>query len=71
MDIIWTCLVTISACCWTVTHLNFPGTEGGWGLGSKMSSSVYAMVAPEFMCLLAIHELIAAVRFRNKTRKLG
>lgn len=29
-DIIWTCLLTILACSWTILHLNIPANTNGW-----------------------------------------
>jgi hypothetical protein len=56
MDIIWTCLVTIFACSWTVTHPSFSGTDR-WKLrDSKIWSCVIAVLAPEFLAFTSFED---------------
>jgi hypothetical protein len=56
LDIIWSCLVTIFACSWTVTHPGFK-TPGDWG-ESKVVLYVSPVVAPEILAYKALDEYI-------------
>jgi hypothetical protein len=57
MDIIWSCLVTIFACSWTVTHPNIPERKSfASGASSKILWCVVAVVAPEVMAYIALYE---------------
>jgi hypothetical protein len=52
--VIWSCLVTIFACSWTVTHPNF----GGRGLGSKVYCCFMAVFIPEMMAFIALEDFL-------------
>jgi hypothetical protein len=54
MDIIWSCLVTIFACCWTVRHPSFP--RKGDKFSSKVVLCIVAVVAPEWLADQAFNE---------------
>jgi hypothetical protein len=54
MDIIWSCLITIFACSWTVTHPDFLDKEGQ--ASSKMVVFVIAVLAPEILACVVLIE---------------
>jgi hypothetical protein len=56
MGIIWSCLATIFACSWTVTHPSFPGKDS-W-FSSKVFLCVMAVVAPEALAVIALSEYL-------------
>jgi hypothetical protein len=68
MDIIWSCLMALFACSWTVTHPKFLGIRG-WE-SSKVWWCVLAVVAPEFMAYRALDELLRVRRHLKIIRKM-
>jgi hypothetical protein len=69
MDIIWSCLVTIFACSWTVTHPDFPSTKS-WQ-SSKVWWCALAVVAPELMAYTALDELLRVKHHFKVIRKMN
>jgi hypothetical protein len=59
MDIIWSCLVTIFACSWTVTHPDFQGSGSDWVISSKVWSCVVAVIAPEVLASVAFFDYMS------------
>jgi hypothetical protein len=66
MDIVWSCLITIFACSWTVTHPDIP-RKGEWAT-SKMWLCFMAVVAPEWMAVVAYEEYLRA---RQHSKAIG
>jgi hypothetical protein len=56
MGIVWSCLVTIFACSWTVTHPIVP-RKGEWHT-LKVWLCVTAVIAPEWMAFVAYQEFL-------------
>ena len=85
-DILWSCLATILLCVWTVIHLPVPPCsrfEAGelvpgeparglrnWIIRSGIFPAVVSVIAPEFLTLTAITELLEARRIQNKMAKM-
>jgi hypothetical protein len=59
MYIVWSCLVTIFACSWTVTHPDVP-RKGLWG--SKAGLCFVAVIAPEVLAFMALAEYLEVRR---------
>jgi hypothetical protein len=68
MDIIWSCLVTIVACSWTVVHPDFQVTKR-W-FSSKVRWCIVAVFAPEMMAYTALSELLRIRHHFNVIRKM-
>ncbi|KAF3929955.1 hypothetical protein AA313_de0205665 [Arthrobotrys entomopaga] len=73
IDIIWTCLLTILACSWTVLHLNVPSRRDSVyiRLWRKVSGMVAAIFAPEWNTALAYKQWRSARKSVPKMRELG
>jgi hypothetical protein len=69
MDIIWSCLVTIFACSWTVTHPDFQGKGGTW-YTSKAWLCAIAIVAPELLAFLAFADYVRVRHYFNAINKM-
>ena len=86
-DILWSCLATILLCVWTVIHLPVPCCsrfEKGqlvpgepsrslrkWVIRSGIVPAVISVIAPEFLTLTAIGELVQARRTQRKMAQMG
>jgi hypothetical protein len=68
LSIIWSCLVTIFACSWTVTHPDFP-RKGEWHW-SKAVLCARAVFAPEWSAVEASIEYIRVRQYAKKIKKL-
>ena len=70
IGIIWTCVVTIFACSWTVTHPNFPDRGASyyysysvlekWFFKSKINMCLAALLAPELLAAAAVIDWLDA-----------
>jgi hypothetical protein len=59
LDIIWTCILTISLCCWTSVYVNVPAiTDTRWDrFRDKFNLFGVGMLGPEILFMLAIGQL--------------
>jgi hypothetical protein len=69
MDIIWSCLVTIFACCWTVRHPSFP--RKGDKFSSKVVLCIVAVVAPEWLADQAFNEYMPTRHYLKIINKMN
>lgn len=68
-SIVWTCLVTIFLCTWSVQHDNVPPRHGRWYLLlRKLKWMTYTVIAPEIILAEAVQEFFVA---RDRIRYLG
>ena len=81
-DILWSCLATIFLCVWTAIHLPVPccsrfeegklspgepsRTWRRWLVNSGIVPAVVGVIAPEYLTLTAISELLVAWRSKNQ-----
>jgi hypothetical protein len=67
-DILWSCLVTLTACIYTAIHLNIPLVhESRWKrLAAKAKWASIALLAPELVIHIALQQLVAAHRLVKK-----
>lgn len=61
-NIVWSCLVTISACIWVAVHPNMPHPEeSGFRVGfHRITVAVVALLVPEFVLIWTIRQWVAA-----------
>jgi hypothetical protein len=61
-DILWSCIVTITACVYTAMHLNIPREHRSkWArLGAKVKWATIAILGPELVLLTAFKQFRAA-----------
>ena len=60
-SIIWSCLVTIFICTWSVLHLDLPERHGFWYLFfRKVKWMLVAALAPEFILMIAVNDFFQA-----------
>ncbi|KAF9444312.1 hypothetical protein P691DRAFT_837753 [Macrolepiota fuliginosa MF-IS2] len=66
-NIIWSCLATIFACVWVAVHPNIPNPrESQWRqFWRRVSTMLYAVIAPELVTLWAIRQRSAAGRIKR------
>ena len=71
-DILWSCLVTLTACIYTAVHLNVPSAhESIWAfLGRKIKWVAVALFAPEILLYTAYAQLAEARRFVQELNAL-
>ncbi|TIC93692.1 Neutral alpha-glucosidase C [Colletotrichum higginsianum] len=70
IDIIWTCVVTLGACVYTVLHLNVPAKNGRYaGLIDKLRWVVIAILFPEYVLVIAAYQLREAQNLRKELQK--
>jgi len=69
LSIIWSCLVTIFACSWTVAHAEFP-RKGGW-YSSKAGLCAGGVFAPEWMAVQALYEYMLIRDHLKNFKKLN
>ena len=67
MGIVWTCLLTIFACSWTVVHPNFPDTGT---FGSKKVVCALTVISPELVAYQAFIEYHVVRRCTRTIRKI-
>lgn len=73
IDIIWTCLVTIFLCTWTVLCLNIPAESDSHirFFGRKLRWMVVAIVVPEFLLGFAAGQFESAHKAVDAFKALG
>ena len=60
-SIVWSCLVTIFICTWSVLHLDVPKRHGRWYLRfRKVGWMLCAALAPEWILCLAVDDFLEA-----------
>ena len=71
-DILWSCILTLTACVYTAIHLNVPPPqEGRWQfLWRKSKWVALALFAPEIVLYCALTQLLQAWKFKNKMNEL-
>ena len=71
-DILWSCIVTLTACVYTAIHLNVPPPqEGRWQfLWRKSKWVALALFAPEIVLYSALTQLLQAWKFKNEMNEL-
>lgn len=66
IEILWTCLVTLVACVYTVLHLNIPPKTGQWAnLLNKIRWVCIAIILPETVVFLAARQLSEAIGLKK------
>ncbi len=63
-DIVTSCLATIFACTWTAMHPNIPSpADSPWNIFKRrLVTTIYALLAPEFITVWAIRQHVGAKR---------
>lgn len=57
LDIVWSCVLTLTACIYTALHLDIPWHTGtGWRLWRKLQWATTALLAPEIVLNFALHQ---------------
>ncbi|GKT75328.1 hypothetical protein ColTof4_07751 [Colletotrichum tofieldiae] len=70
-DILWTCIVTLVACVYTVLHLNVPMKSGMWAtFRDKIRWVFCAILMPETVLLVAVTQFRDARALRMELNKL-
>ena len=71
-DILWSCILTLTACVYTAIHLNVPPPqEGRWQfLWRKSKWVALALFAPEIVLYCALTQLLQALNFKNEMNEL-
>ncbi|GJC83859.1 hypothetical protein ColLi_06697 [Colletotrichum liriopes] len=70
-DILWTCIVTLVACVYTVLHLNVPTKSGMWATFKyKIRWAFCAILTPETVLLVAVTQFRDARALRMELNKL-
>ena len=71
-DILWSCIVTLTACVYTAIHLNVPPPQQGrWQfLWRKLKWVALALFAPEIVLYCALTQLLQAWKFKNEMNEL-
>ena len=71
MSIFWSCTLTISACIYTVLHINILSKQGTWSrLLEKLKWVLAGLLAPELILHMAFSQHSEARRLRKKLTKL-
>jgi len=70
LEIVWTCLLTIFACSWTVLHPALRKTGVVFGFNEKISVSLLAVLAPEFLTYTALVEYLVVRKGLKNVKKL-
>lgn len=65
-DILWTCIITLTSCVYTVLHLNIKHSST-W---NKLQWVAITLFAPEFILLLASRQFIEASSLKRKLNLL-
>lgn len=72
LDIVWSCVLTLTACIYTALHLDIPPRMSKWWhLWRKTKWAVAALFAPEYVLSIAFRQYIEArhlVEQLNKQR---
>ena len=71
LDIVWTCLLVIFACVWTVLHPNLRKSEGFLHFGHKNQGCLLAVLAPEYLVYNALISYLAVKRAVKRMKKLN
>jgi hypothetical protein len=68
LTILWSCLITVLACTWSIQHLNLPGPrDGPWAqMLRKCKWAAITLLFPEFIMAHAIYELAMAIHDLGK-----
>ena len=71
-NILWTCLVTISACTWVTVHPNVPAREDGRFTVTfrRVKVVLLALIMPELIVLWAIRQWLVARRIARWFRDI-
>ena len=64
VNILYSCLVTISLCCWVSTFPNVPGPNDKWYHPTidKLNMACIGILGPEFLFVIAVGQLSSALR---------
>jgi len=67
-DIMWSCVVTIFACCWVSVHPNIPCRGKGWFqlMLRRLDLMFWSIIAPEFVVGWAMRQWYGARVLENK-----
>jgi len=62
--ILYSCIVTISLCCWVSTFPNVPGPKDKWYHATldKLNMACIGILGPEFLFVIAVGQLSSAMR---------
>jgi hypothetical protein len=72
IDIIWSCLLTIFLCTYTVSHLDIRKNTGKWNLFKRKAIwLVIGVLAPEYTALAAMREWKLARNIRQQLENAG
>ena len=65
LTLLWSCLVTVFACTWTVIHLNMPASyDTFWSIAFRKSYwFLLTLVAPEVTVLVAFQQYLLCIEF--------
>ncbi|KAF6832712.1 hypothetical protein CMUS01_06818 [Colletotrichum musicola] len=70
VEILWTCLVTLVACVYTVLHLNIPSKTGRWAsFLDKLRWVCIAIMLPEIVVHLGSQQLLQATGLRKELQE--
>lgn len=70
LDIVWSCVLTLTACIYTALHLNIPGnTSQQRQLWRKVGWAALALIAPEIVVYAAFEQFIRARDLVNQLNK--
>jgi hypothetical protein len=71
-NILWTCLVTISACTWVTVHPNVPAREDGRFMVTfrRVKVVLLALIMPELIVLWAIRQWLKARQITRQIRRI-
>lgn len=67
-QIVWSCLATVFACTWVAIHPNLPGPyESGYQrFRRKITITILAVIAPEFIAMFAMRQWMAAEAIKKE-----
>ncbi|KAF8518537.1 hypothetical protein BU17DRAFT_48575 [Hysterangium stoloniferum] len=70
-DIIWSCLVTMTACSWVSSHPNIPDPADGsiTVIVRRLKIMFWALIAPELIIMWAMRQFYGACRIRDTFRE--
>ena len=71
-NILWTCLVTISACTWVTVHPNVPAQEDGRFTVTfrRVKVVLLALIMPELIVLWAIRQWLVVRQITGEVRDI-
>ena len=70
LDIIWSCVLTLTACIYTALHLNIsPHTSKQKQLWRKVGWAALTLIAPELVLYIAVEQFIEARDLVNRLNK--